>query len=212
MTKVILFDLDDTLINTQETKIRALQFAGKNFYNLDINQTDIIKNWGKPFKQFISELFGNVDDIEKIIEKYNSIRDQFPAHAYPHTISTINALLTANKIGVISSSIHSQVISDLQINHFPLDQFFYIQTMEDTLVHKPDPEVFNPILKILSDQNSDILKSDIYYIGDHLFDYYAARDAGIKFFGLSDRTTTNEIFLTEGANTIRSISELITLI
>jgi phosphoglycolate phosphatase-like HAD superfamily hydrolase len=53
-----------------------------------------------------------------------------------------------------------------------------------------------------------IQKSEILYIGDTLIDYYAAKDAGIQFYGLSDRTVPKAEFIKAGAETISAIEEL----
>jgi len=73
MLKAIIFDLDDTLLKTRETKFAALKFAGKHFYNIAINDETLNLHWGKPFLEFMGIVFGNVDSPENISKNYKSI-------------------------------------------------------------------------------------------------------------------------------------------
>lgn len=210
MIKAILFDLDDTLIRTKESKSQAIIQTAKQFYNLDIKTDQINQHWGKPFRQFMEILFAGVDQPDTVLKNYASIRDRYPAKAYPDAISVLNKLASDYRIGIISSATRTQVISDLTELSFPIDSFFRIQTMEDTLIHKPDPAVFKPTLTAL--QAVNIEKSETVYVGDTLFDYYAARDAMINFIGIADRTTPKHKFLEAGARIITNLNELLSIL
>ena len=84
----------------------------------------------------------------------------------------------------MTASAKKLVIDDLSLLGFPVEEFFYIQTSEDTTVHKPDPHVFDPILHIL-EKGNNIPREETVYIGDAINDYYAAKKAGMQFYGFA---------------------------
>jgi phosphoglycolate phosphatase-like HAD superfamily hydrolase len=93
---------------------------------------------------------------------------------------------------------------------FPLERLHTLQTSSDTLVHKPDPKVFEPILHALA---RDGITTDILYVGDALMDYYAARDAGLSFIGVTTGSTDERQFRDAGAGqTVTRLSMLRDLI
>jgi len=210
MIKAILFDFDDTLVKTIETKINALQYTGKKYYNLDLTDRDIKKHWGKPFRSLMKAVFKNVDRTEKIIEKYTIERKKFPSPPHDNAVKVLRELSKKYLLGIVTSHTKRFIIKDLKIADIPKDLFFLIQTEEETSAHKPDPKVFDLTIKRLKKRG--ILKSSIVYIGDSLLDFFAARDAGIRFYGLAGRTTTKKQFKQVGSKTIKNLFELIDIL
>ena len=147
---------------------------------------------------------------ENLKDNYQITTLEFPMTAYPDAVNIVNDLLKKYKIGIVTASGKEVVISDLTMLDFPIDQFFYIQTSEDTDVHKPDPKVFEPILQKL--QEAGVTKGEIVYVGDGLRDFYAARDAGIRFIGITHGTTSKYSFEQEGAEVVDSLEDVSDLI
>ncbi len=207
MIKAILFDLDDTLLKTFETRVEALKQTGRKYYQMEITDEDIKKHWGLPVTVFLQRLYKNIEVSEKIVKNYYSVRDSFPSIAHDDAIKTIEKLSKKFLLGIITAANKRLAQGDLKAAGFKLEHFFFIQTEEDTKVHKPNPKVFEPILKKLNKKG--IKKSEIIFIGDHLVDYYAARDAGIIFYGIPDRTVSKKEFEEKGAKTLKSFSDLL---
>lgn len=206
MIKAILCDLDDTLLQTRAVKSEAIKFAGKLFYNLDITDEAIDKHWGKPWMEFMGEIFNHREDAELASQKYKSIVKNYTNRAYPGTLETLEFLSNNYKLGILSSAARSMIIYDLECAGIPVDLFFYTQSAEDTNIHKPNPQVFEPIVKILAKQ--EITKDEVLYVGDTLYDYEAATGAGLHFVGMADRSKNNGDFSSVGAVSISSIVEL----
>lgn len=152
----------------------------------------------------------NVDSYGNLRRHYEQTTPEFPMQAYPDAVETINKLLEKYEVGIVTASARKLVIDDLIMLKFPVDRFFFIQTSEDTQVHKPDPAVFEPILKILEGKNID--KTEVLYVGDSLRDYYAARDSGIKFIGVSRGTSAKREFEGEGTEVVDSLARLLTVL
>jgi len=199
--KAVIFDLDDTLLQTRKTKYAALKHEAKLFYNFSLTDDDITKHWGKPFETFMRDLFQNRYPYEDLRTHYFSIRHLFPNKAYPDALTTVQTLLAHLHVGILSSAAKHLVINDLKDLGFDYRQLFYVQGSEDTTVHKPHPGVFAPILLKLK-QRSVAPSSD----------YLAARHAGLEFYGIPERTTPVEVFDQAGAKTLATISDLLTLL
>jgi phosphoglycolate phosphatase-like HAD superfamily hydrolase len=82
-----------------------------------------------------------------------------------------------------------------------------LQGTDDEPTHKPDPKVFEKALGILAAKK--IGKDETVYVGDALMDYYAARDAGIGFIGVSTGLVSKEQLEHEGAVVLPSLAGLL---
>jgi HAD superfamily hydrolase (TIGR01549 family) len=204
--KGIIFDVDDTLNKTRLTKYKAHKFAAKKFYNLVLTDENINAHWGKPFNQFINGLYGSVDTVENIIKNYTSIIDQFPNQAYEYAIDVVNRLSQKYTLGLLSSGHKDLMRKDLTVAGFDLSKFTHIQTSESTPIHKPDPNVFLPILDLY--RKDGIINNQILYIGDTLDDYYASKGAGLNFIGIADRSVSYEDFKKVTPIVVKSLSEI----
>lgn len=206
MIKTVIFDFDDTLVRTSETKFEALRVMGQTYYGLTLTDPDIRAVWGMPFPDFLTRLFGPVDTIDNLKRRYDGMRLQFPTLPYEDALPTLRRLLQTYPVGILSSAARSWLWDDLERLRFPTEQLFWVQGAEHTPVHKPDPAVFAPLLQRLRPQQ--ITPAEILYVGDSLNDYYAARDAGLAFYGLANRTTPAEHFDQAGAVYLYHLSDL----
>lgn len=206
MIKAIIFDLDDTLIQTSKAKYKALQHAAKKFYDLDLTDDDIHSHWGKPFELFIRDLFREVEETQKIIKNYYSVRNNFPTPAYAESKKTLLALRKQYKLGMVTASTLHMTLEDLRIAGLSELMFDLIQTCEETSFHKPNPKVFDPIVsKFLGEK---ISSRELLYVGDSLSDWEAARGAAIRFVGIADRTTPRVKFDEVGVESVLKLDEL----
>ncbi|GCE30102.1 hypothetical protein KDA_55860 [Dictyobacter alpinus] len=124
---------------------------------------------------------------------------------------TVNTLLDAGiEIGVVTSVLGSRARHDLMRLGFPIDHFFLLQGADDEPAHKPDPKVFDKALKLLSEKG--ITRQEVIYIGDALMDYYASRDAGMGFIGVTTGFVTQEQFELEGAQACSSLTEIVSVL
>ena len=92
MLKAILFDFDDTLLQTAQSKFAALKYTAKKFYNLELTDEEIRNYWGLPFTVFLRRLYKDIEPVALIIEKYAQIRILYPNSAYSDTIETLETL------------------------------------------------------------------------------------------------------------------------
>jgi len=207
MIKAIVFDMDDTLVITSKIKYLAHKHAAKKFYNLNLTDEDLDRHWGKPFKDIMISLYGKVDNIEKIIENYYSISQDFPLIAHEHAVTVLTKLVKKIPLGLLTAA-NVRLMSDA-LSNSGIDQkiFAHIQTSDDTSVHKPDPKVFDPTLKFFS--GLGINPGEIVYVGDVLDDFYAAKSAGLHFIGIAGNSIPKTEFAKVGAAAVDSLLDLI---
>jgi HAD superfamily hydrolase (TIGR01549 family) len=211
MIQAILFDFDDTLINTLETKISALQETARYFYHFHLTEEAIKKQWGKPYHALLQTLFLETgDSLEHIMSNYESIAQNYPASLYDDIVAYLPELLQKTLVGIVTSARRFVVTRDLHLVGLDENMFFYIQTADDTSVYKPDPAVFVPILNELAKKG--ISKEKVVYVGDTFNDYLAAKGAGLRFFAFADRTTPKETFVQHAVPMIDSLRDLFDLV
>jgi len=184
--KAILFDYDDTLMKTRETVYRVLKEVGKEFYGLDLTNEDIDKHYGKSYATLLSELYQSNDKFEVLHRNYMTLRTQTEIIAYEDSIPTIEQL-SYLYLGIVTATVRDIVMMDLKKQKFPLKYLKIIQTSDDTKVHKPDPKVFEPVLKKLAKKK--IKPEEMIYVGDDIRDYKAAIGAGLQFVGIARKET-----------------------
>ena len=68
----ILFDLDGTLLDTNELIIQSFQYTYKMHLNKQVDKEDIIKNFGEILKITLDREFG--EDSEKAIKTYRNFQ------------------------------------------------------------------------------------------------------------------------------------------
>ncbi|MDQ6422561.1 HAD family hydrolase [Paenibacillus sp. LHD-117] len=176
MYHTYIFDIDGTLINTEQAVLGSLQKLLKNNYNRELTQQDLSFVLGIPGAVSLRQL--GIEDVNHANKCWNDLmRD------YQHTIHVyegIHQLLTdlrkhSIRTGVVTSKTKQEFLDDFV--PFGLDNDLpYAVCADDTKLHKPHPE---PLLKFLEISGAQAETS--IYIGDTIYDYECARDAGVDF-------------------------------
>lgn len=208
--KVVLFDHDDTLVETMQAKWAQHKYIAKRFYGKTLRDDEIRAHWGKPFTVLIKMLY-DTDHID-IAMSYNiATRNQFPKKRFNDAIETIQALRGKQILtGVVTATTRSSLEHDWRTLHMEKELFDYIQTEDDTAIHKPDPRVFSPALEWL--KAAEISPSEVAYIGDSLNDMKAAQGAGFIPIGVATGLITVEEFTRFGVKGIQNLSELFSIV
>lgn len=194
--KALIFDIDDTLIQTIESVWKKFKYIGKQYFDIELTNDDIRPHWGKPLNECIHESLQKMDSPEKLRQISFDESEKFPIPAFPGAVKLIENLARKYYLGAVTSSAYDFIDSHMIKAGFDLNLFKFIQTADDTEFHKPDPRVFKPALEKLALKN--INKEEVIYIGDSLSDFLAARDAGFNFIGLLTGLTTKEVFIENG--------------
>lgn len=169
----LIFDLDDTLIDTERAVLKTWQFTLKSYhyyYSLDELRCVL----GITTKNAIAMLHVTVDTQfeEKWIRNYERFAPE--ADFFPGTKEMLLTLKSRGcSLGVVTSRCREEY--DKYFRIFRLEEIFdRIVCADETAKHKPTPE---PLYKYAELEAADL--SSCIYIGDMPTDIECAKNAGI---------------------------------
>jgi phosphoglycolate phosphatase len=205
--KAVVFDFDDTLIGTYAAIRRLHIHIAKTYYDVDLTDEVILKHWGRPIAELARHYY-KTEDVESGVAKVVLHQPDFPKEIFPFAAPTIRRLKHEGKlIGIVSAVIRPILERDADFAKIPLHLVNYVQTAEATMHHKPDPQVFAPLLAWAHAQA--IEPREILYVGDGLQDAAAARGAGLSFIGVQTGLVTADGFAAQGVGSIPDLSSLV---
>lgn len=176
-TKIILFDLDGTLIDSTEAILESFAKAYEKCGG-DVPSDESIKNLvGLPLKIMFVKLGVNeknkMDYVEAYKEHYRTIHTQKTV-LLPQVKEAIEKAHTFARLGVVTTK--TGKYSRELLEYFDLMHYFEVLIgAEDVQNLKPHAE---PILKAL-DTIGDYDKKKAYMIGDTISDILSAKEANI---------------------------------
>lgn len=174
MIKAILFDLDGTLINTNELIIESFQHAFREHLNKEISREEVVMTFGEPLRgAMIKYDEKNVDQMVSIFRKYNEKNHDILAKEYDGVLEGIKLLKEYGiKIALVTSKRRPMTERGLKLVKI-FKHMDVIVTPEDTEKHKPYGE---PALKACELLNVE--PSETIMVGDSHNDILCGKDAG----------------------------------
>lgn len=191
MFKAVLFDLDGTILNTNELIIASFLHTLEGETDRSYKREDIIGNFGRTLVDQLRDYTGQ-EDVERYIAKYReynmSRHDELIAE-FPYVSEVVEQLSRAGlKLGVVTSKVRRTSLMGLE--RFKLKDYMgSIVTVED--VHNPKPHQ-EGILKALAELG--VAPEDALMVGDSQYDIHAAKNAGVRVAGVA-WTAKGEAFL-----------------
>jgi len=182
MYRLIIFDVDGTLIDTENAVTESYQYAIAEEFGRRFTGEELSVAYGIPTTQAMERL--GIRDIEKALKRY--FENLFKAFAesvgpFPGVAELLVQVENLKlRCGIVTSRNRSEVSNDPSLQKL-IKYFQYIVCVEDTEKHKPEAE---PILKLVEWAGRDVpeLKlSEVLYLGDTYYDYRCARNAGVAF-------------------------------
>ncbi|PEL08183.1 pyrophosphatase PpaX [Bacillus sp. AFS017336] len=177
----ILFDLDGTLINTNELIIASFLHTLNKFYPDQYKREHVIPFMGPT----LTESFSTVDEgrVDELISEYRrfnmEMHDEF-VEEYETVYETIETLHRLGyKIGIVTTKARNVVEMGLSFGR--LKQFFdIVVTIDDVQNAKPHPE---PIQLALKKLNS--IPEESLMVGDNYHDIEGGKNAGTETAGVA---------------------------
>lgn len=175
--KVLLFDIDGTVLDTTEFIIQATEYALASLgYNVP-ERSVIHSVVGVPFPDYYIQLAGEDKNIEKLIEKHREFQyaNFNLAKPFPGAIETLKNLKDKGyKLAAVTSR-SKKTSHQTLIDNGIFDFFDTIISFEDASGLKPDPA---PLLKALENLNEKA--ENAVMIGDSHLDIEAGINAKTK--------------------------------
>jgi len=207
--KNILFDLDGTLLDTNELIIQSFKHTYKRHLNKDVDKEEIIKSFGEILKITLDREFGQYS--EEAIKTYR----EFQVENFEKLITIFDGVGTGvkelyrlgYKLAVVTSRLNESAVRGLK--HFGLLEYFEsIITASDTELHKPDPTPALMALEKLGGKRSETI-----IIGDSPFDILCGKNAGITSVAVGwSALPMDTILKCEPDYVVQSMKELLVLI
>jgi phosphoglycolate phosphatase len=205
--KALIFDYDDTLVQTREIRYKTIKRINSEVFNYTITDREIDSAWGLPADKFLLKLFGNFSqDLNYLWDIYNNYKKFDRNQPHHYAFNFIRKYQDHFLFGIVTSSSFHVVTQELEDMKIDLKLFLSIQGAEHTPVHKPDPDVFLPIFEKLAE--IDIKKNDILYIGDSPADFYSSSNFGINFLGIAHDDRHINFFKENSINFVKNFNEL----
>lgn len=180
MYECIIFDVDGTLIDTEKAIIGSLKRMLKVDFDKDVDEEELFFVLGIPGEDGLLQLgMAEInDDIDRAMERWAFHRKDFLSYnqlfdGVEEVIMRLNEIGTHT--GIVTSRTNKEFEDDTELYKL-VDCLHCVVCADDTLKHKPEPE---PILKFLEKTGFETSKT--IYIGDTIYDFKCAKDAGVDF-------------------------------
>ena len=176
--KVLLFDLDGTLCDTDEMIVQTMQAIYKEFKPVkERSREELYYFTGPPIRDTLGNEFPD-QDPDYMYDVFKKVSKGFyKDYVYPYKdeIEILTALKEKGyRLGVVTNKGLPLTIYSLEICH--IDSLFdVIISADDVAIPKPDPTGINKALEKLGIKN----KEGVLYIGDNDIDYITASNAGV---------------------------------
>ena len=182
MYKLVIFDLDGTLINSLEdlgTAINvSLEKMGLPTHSMDKFNYFVGNGIRKLCERAVGEHQNRVDELYSLFGEYYGSHYDVYTKPYPHIEELLNILIENNiKIAVASNKAENFVIKIVN-QLFPKIKFDCIKGQVDTREKKPSPEIIFEIMKELNVSNNDTIM-----VGDSNVDITTGKNANLKTIG-----------------------------
>lgn len=175
MIKAVLFDLDGTLLDTNDLILASFKEAFSKCLDIDLEDSEIANHFGKPLQYSFSS-YGDKNKVEEMIKTYRDYNDKNHDNQCRPFDGVHEVLQTLKDIGIKIAIVTSKrkIMSERGMKISAIyDYIDVIITPECTEKHKPNKD---PALKACELLN--VHPEHSIFVGDSTFDILCGKDAG----------------------------------
>ena len=187
MKKLVIFDLDGTILNTIADLAQATNQALKSLkyptHPVDSYRFFVGNGINKLFERALPEGEKSMENVLKVrslfIPYYNEHNADF-SQPYPGICKLLACLKEKGLSIAVASNKYQEATEKLVAHYFPEIPFVAVLGQREGIPTKPDPTIVKDILKI-----TDFGLEDVLYVGDSNVDMQTAQNARVTAVGVS---------------------------
>jgi pyrophosphatase PpaX len=190
MSKIttVLFDLDGTLINTNDLIISSFLHTLNHYYPDQYKEIDVLPFMGPPLEESFGGLNpAKVDEMCAHYRAYNQEHHDELVTEFEGVYETVETLYKQGyKLAIVSTKVRNVVLKGLDL--MKLRPFFdVVITLDEVENAKPHPEPIEKALKELGSSPQEAIM-----VGDNHHDILAGKNAGVLSAGVAWSTKGRE--------------------
>lgn len=186
MKKLVIFDLDGTLLNTiadlAAATNYALQACGYPTHNTDAYRFFVGNGINKLFERALPEGVRSKENVLKIrslfVPYYNEHNADL-SRPYPGIENLLETLQEKGYMLAVASNKYHEATQKLIKQYFPRINFLAILGQRENIPAKPDPQVVYEIM-----EKAGVERKEVVYIGDSSVDMQTGANAGVTTIGV----------------------------
>lgn len=176
---VLIFDLDDTLIESFPEYVRLHQRIAADL-GWRVPSDDELVHFGPTWEDTLARLWPQ-SSLDPFLARYEQLADD---HCYPAIDGVPEALAElragGHSLWIVTKRSRRRLAQRMDQAGLAAALFEGIFAYEDQPVSKPDPRCFDPVFAALGHHPGE----GALYVGDRADDHLAARGAGLGFVGV----------------------------
>ena len=187
MKKLVIFDLDGTLLNTiadlANSTNYALKVLGYPIHEPDKYNFMVGNGINKIFERALPDGEKTEENVLRVRQEFVPYYDQHNAdksRPYPGVTELLETLQTAGMQLAVASNKYQAATEKLIAHYFPNIKFTAVFGQREGIPVKPDPIIVKEILQIAKVQEEETL-----YVGDSGVDMQTAINAGVTSCGVT---------------------------
>ena len=187
MKKLVIFDLDGTLLDTIADLAESANYALKQL-GYPTNDVETIRTFvGNGINKLLERALPSHEQTEENVIRmrshfvpYYDVHNADLSNPYPGIVSLLEDLQAKGIQIAVASNKYQEATVKLVKQYFPDIDFIEILGQREGINVKPDPTIVFDIL-----QKADVSKEDILYVGDSGVDMQTAINAGVDAVGVT---------------------------
>ena len=187
MKKLVIFDLDGTLLDTiadlAESTNHALKQLGYPTHDVETIRTFVGNGINKLLERALpahEQTEENVKLMRSHFVPYYDVHNADLSSAYPGIVHLLEDLQEKGIMIAVASNKYQEATVKLVKHYFPMINFIEILGQREGINVKPDPSIVFDILK-----KANVNKEEVLYVGDSGVDMQTAINAGVDAVGVT---------------------------